>query len=137
MSPSDSADASYSGLAALVIVLAVFGALTAAIARSMQPMTALVRIGAAVALLFPAGLLMWMAFPLALKLAAPRACTLLPWFRGLNGAASIMASVLGICLALTWSISAAFWTGCTACVVALAAFAGAACIPATNPRVGV
>ena len=75
--------------------------------------------------LFPAGLLMGMAFPLGMKLA-PAARELTPWLWGLNGAASVLASVLGVCIALTWSISTAFWAGWLCYVVALAAFVGAA-----------
>jgi hypothetical protein len=45
---------------------------------------------------------------------------------GLNGAASVLASVLSVCIALTWSISTAFWAGWLSFVLALAAFATAA-----------
>ena len=68
-------------------------------------MTTPVRIGTAVLLLFPVGLLMGMAFPLGMKLAAARAQELTPWLWGLNGAASVLASVLSVCIALTWSIT--------------------------------
>jgi hypothetical protein len=112
-------------LLALIVVLAAFGAATPPIARWIEPMTTPVRILAAVLLLFPAGLFMGMAFPLAMKLASTRARELTPWFWGLNGAASVLASVLSVCIALTWSISTAFWTGWLCYVVALAAFVGA------------
>ena len=52
------------GCWSLVAVLAVFGAVTPAIVRWIEPMTTAVRILAAVLLLFPAGLFMGMAFPL-------------------------------------------------------------------------
>jgi hypothetical protein len=113
-------------LLALVVVLAVFGAVTPAIALRIEPMTTPMRILAAVLLLFPAGLFMGMAFPLAMKLASARARELTPWFWGLNGAASVLASVLSVCIALTWSISTAFWAGWICYVVALGAFARAA-----------
>jgi hypothetical protein len=98
-------------LLALVGVLALFGAVTPAVARWSEPMTTPVRIVAAVVLLFPPGMFMGMAFPLGMKLAADRARELTPWLWGLNGAASVLASVLSVCIALTWSISAAFWAG--------------------------
>jgi len=69
---------------------------------------------------------MGMAFPLAMKLAADRARDLTPWFWGLNGAASVLASVLGVCIALTWSISTAFWAGWLCYAVALVVFLKAA-----------
>jgi hypothetical protein len=109
-------------LLATVIVLAVFGLVTPAIVRAIEPMTTIVRIAAAVAVLFPAGLMMGMAFPLGMKLASRRARDLTAWFWGLNGAASVLASVLSVCIALTWSISAAFWAGWFCYVVAWLAY---------------
>lgn len=110
----------------LVGILVLFGAMTPAVVRASAAASTPARIAAAVALLFPAGLVMGMAFPLGMKLAARRAAALTPWLWGLNGAASVLASVLSICIALTWSISAAFWTGCLAYAVAFIAFRRAA-----------
>ena len=112
-------------LLGVVVVLAVFGLLTPPIVRWIEPMTTVVRIAGAVALLFPAGLVMGMAFPLGLKLAAGRASELTAWLWGLNGAASVVASVLSVCIALTWSISTAFWAGWLCYVVAFVAFSRA------------
>jgi hypothetical protein len=113
-------------LSALIVVLTVFGVMTPIVARWSEPMTTPVRIAAAVLLLFPAGLFMGMAFPLGMTLAFTRARALTPWLWGLNGAASVLASVLAVCIALTWSISTAFWTGVACYVVALASFVRAA-----------
>ena len=74
------------------------------------------------AILSVPGLFMGMAFPLGMSAAAGRE-RLTPWLWGVNGAMSVCASVLGVGIALTWSISTAFWVGCLAYVVALAAFA--------------
>jgi hypothetical protein len=41
------------------------------------------------------------------------------WLWGVNGAMSVCASVLAIVIALSWSISAAFWTGAAAYGLAL------------------
>jgi hypothetical protein len=60
-----------------------------------------------------------------MKLAAQRAAALTPWMWGLNGAASVLASVLSVCISLTWSISAAFWSGWVCYALALAAFSRA------------
>ena len=54
-------------LLATVGVLALFGLITPPIVRWIEPMTTVVRIAAAVALLFPAGLMMGMAFPLGMQ----------------------------------------------------------------------
>jgi hypothetical protein len=113
-------------LLALLGVLALFGVVTPAIVRWSEPMTTPVRILVAIGILAPAGVLMGMAFPLGMKLAARAAHPLTPWLWGLNGAASVLASVLSVCIALTWSISAAFWTGWGCYVAAAIAFAFAA-----------
>jgi hypothetical protein len=112
-------------LVALVLVLGVFGLITPAVARWSEPMTTPVRVLAAILLLCPAGLLMGMAFPLGMTLASARARELTPWLWGLNGAASVLASVLGVVIALTWSISTAYWAGWFCYVVAVCAFARA------------
>ena len=113
-------------LIVLVAVLATFGIVTPFIASRVETMTTVARILGAVAILFPAGLVLGMAFPLGMKLAAPRAQELTAWFWGLNGAASVLASVLSVCIALTWSISTAFWVGWACYLVALFAFIRAA-----------
>jgi hypothetical protein len=109
-------------LAALVAVLLLIGAVTPTVVRATMAASTPVRIAAAVGLLFPGGLMMGMAFPLGMKLAASRAAVLTPWLWGVNGAASVLASVLSVCIALSWSISAAFYAGCLAYVVAVLAF---------------
>jgi hypothetical protein len=113
-------------LVALLVVLAMCGLATPALSRWSEPLSTTFRILAAVLLLFPAGLVMGMAFPLGMTLCSERIRSLRPWLWGLNGAASVLASVLGVCIALTWSISTAFWTGWACYVVALAAFLRAA-----------
>jgi hypothetical protein len=117
-------------LLCVVGVLALFGLITPPIVRWSEPAGTFVRVLAAVALLFPAGLVMGMAFPLGLKLAAGRARELMPWLWGLNGAASVLASVASVCIALTWSISAAFWTGWLCYLAALITYVKAG--PATR-----
>ena len=110
----------------LLGVLAVFGLVTPAIVRWSEPLTTPVRILVAVAILAPAGVLMGMAFPLGMMLASARKQNLTPWLWGLNGAASVLASVLSVCIALTWSISTAFWSGWICYVAAAGAFVLAA-----------
>ena len=79
-----------------------------------------VRVATALALLMPAGFLMGMVFPIAMTLGTARAPGLAPWLWGINGAASVCASVLAVAIASTWGITAAWWAG-TACYVAAAA----------------
>ena len=109
-------------LAALILVLIVFGVSTPALTQAVSGATTPLRILTAICLLFPAGLLMGMAFPLGLRLAAGHAAALTPWLWGVNGATSVLAAVLAVAIALTWSISTAFWAGVAAYGVALLAF---------------
>ncbi len=88
--------AGLSRLLVLVAVLAVFGAVTPAVVRATAAAATPIRILAALALLAPAGLVMGMAFPLGMKLASTRAAPLTPWLWGLNGAASVLASVMSV-----------------------------------------
>ena len=126
VTPSAAGRAGRTRLAALVVVLIAFGAITPTVVHTFEGSTTAVRIVAAVVLLFPAGLLMGMAFPLGMKLATDRAESLAAWLWGINGAFSVCASVLAVVIALWWSISAAFWAGCAAYLIALVAFARAA-----------
>jgi hypothetical protein len=114
-------------LMTLVLALIAFGALTPLAASHFESATTPVRIAVAVAILFVPGLFMGMAFPLGMKLAAGRV-HLTPWLWGVNGATSVCASVVAVGIALTWSISAAFWTGCACYLVALIAFSRATAI---------
>jgi predicted membrane-bound spermidine synthase len=126
VTPSTAGSAGVLRLVTLVVVLALFGAVTPAVVRYTAAGSTAVRVGAALAVLFPAGLLMGMAFPLGITLASERAPGLTPWLWGLNGAGSVLASVLAVCIALTWSISAAFWCGWAVYLVALLAYRRAA-----------
>ncbi len=126
VTPATAGSAGVARLIALVAVLALFGAVTPAVVRYTAAGSTVVRVSAALIVLFPAGLLMGMAFPIGITLASDRSPGLTPWLWGLNGAGSVFASVLAVCIALTWSISAAFWTGWGVYVVALLAYRRAA-----------
>jgi hypothetical protein len=116
------AEAGRMRLMVLLVLLVIFGILTPAVADRLQRADTLVRISASALMLGVPGLFMGMAFPLGMKLASRRFSHLTPWFWGTNGATSVCASVLAVAIALSWSISAAFWTGCVAYAVGLAAF---------------
>ena len=109
-------------LLALLGVLGVFGLVTPWITGGLEWAVTPVRIGMAVALLFPLGFLMGMAFPLGLRIAAGRNAELTPWLWGVNGATSVCATVLATGIALTLSISTAFWAGVACYGLALLAF---------------
>ena len=105
----------------LLAALVAFGLLTPLAAARFEGATTPVRIAVAVAILFVPGVFMGMAFPLGMMLAADRS-RLTPWLWGVNGATSVCASVVAVGIALTWSISAAFWAGSVCYLIAFLAF---------------
>jgi hypothetical protein len=113
-------------LLCLLGALVAFGLLTPLVVHRLAAAMTPLRIAAAVAMLAPLGFCMGMAFPLGMELAARRTPALAPWLWGINGATSVCASVIALVIALTWGISASFWTGFACYCVAYAAYAGAA-----------
>ncbi len=109
-------------LGLLLGALLLFGLATPLVTRALEGAVTPLRIAAALGILAPLGLLMGMAFPLGMKLAAARAPALSPWLWGINGAMSVVASVLAVVIALGASISASFWTGLGCYAAAIAAF---------------
>ena len=77
-----------------------------------------VRIATAVAILAPLAFMLGMPFSIGMRVAAgsPETPTAFLW--AVNGAASVCASVLGVVIALFFGISAAFWAGALAYVLA-------------------
>ena len=79
-----------------------------------------IRIAISIAILFPIGFLMGMAFPLGLRAAtAGQARDLTPWLWGVNGATSVLASVLAIAVAMSLGITVSFWIGFAAYAIAM------------------
>jgi hypothetical protein len=70
-----------------------------------------VRVLVAVGLLFPLGFLMGMPFATGMRLASKHEEKLTPWLWGLNGVASVAASVLAVLLSLVGGITFAFLLG--------------------------
>ncbi len=107
-------------LLALVVALAAIGVVTPFAMAGLETEATMVRAVSAGVVLFLAGLLMGQAFPLGMRLAAAHEQHTL-WLWGVNGAMSVCASVLAIVIALSWSISAAYWTGAAVYALALVA----------------
>ena len=108
-------------LAGLLGLLVVFGVITPLLTHRIEGASTPIRIAVSAALLAVPGLFMGMAFPLGLGLARNRPA-LTPWLWGVNGATSVCASVLAVAIALSTTISTAFWAGCFCYLVALGAF---------------
>lgn len=109
-------------LGILLAALALFGFLTPAITASLGSASNPVRIAASIGVLAPIGFMMGMPFPMGIRAAASRPSTedLTPWLWGMNGATSVLASVLAIVVAMNAGITVSFWTGFACYVVAVA-----------------
>lgn len=93
------------GVIALVIVLAfVLHPLFEATLR--LPIAG--RIALTVAVLAPAAFVMGMPFPSGLRLLSARSAPLVPWAFGVNGGASVLASVVGILVAMVAGFTTVF-----------------------------
>jgi hypothetical protein len=103
-------------LGLLVLVLVLSGLVTPSVVQRLVASSTPVRITAAAGMLLPMGFVMGLPFPLGLG-AARRSPELVPWLWGVNGAASVLCSVLATVVALGAGISASFWSGvaCYAC----------------------
>jgi hypothetical protein len=109
-------------LTALVVVVAAMGRIGPLVFARFEAATTPIRILVAIATLLPLGASMGMAFPLGMRLASRRSAELTPWLWGINGAASVCASVLAVFVSLTSGISAAYGVGVICYVVAVAAY---------------
>jgi hypothetical protein len=70
-----------------------------------------VRVALSLAAIAPLGLLMGMAFPFGVRQAGAQSASLLPWLWGVNGAASVLGSVLSAIIAIEHGIRANLWLG--------------------------
>lgn len=109
-------------LAALLGVLLAAGLFTQPALAAFRASDIAARVAVAVALLAPMGLVMGMPFAAGMGRASRSHGTLTPWFWGINGAASVFASVLAVVVSLFSSISTTFWLGVAVYGVAALAF---------------
>jgi len=117
-------------LVVLAGVLVVAGLVTVPLITFFSDGETPVRVAVSGALLAVMGVFMGMAFPMGMRLAMASRRELGPWLWGVNGAMSVLASVLAVVIAMALGISASFWTGVASYVVAVGTFAIAA-----RPRV--
>ncbi len=109
-------------LLALLAVLAAYGSLTPRVFAAFTAAATPTRIAVAAGVLFPLGFFMGMAFPLGMKAATQRFDSLTPWLWGLNGATSVLASLVAFLIVLGSGESATFWTGFACYAVAFVSY---------------
>ncbi|MGH9552393.1 MAG: hypothetical protein ACRD3W_23600, partial [Terriglobales bacterium] len=79
-----------------------------------------VRIAVTILLLFPVGCVLGTLFPIGMTVANERHRFLTPWLWGINGAGSVLGSVLTILASMWVGITASLVIGLACYVVALA-----------------
>src|SRR5207237_1472038 len=106
----------------LPVLLGAFILLSPPVTHQLVAASTAVRILVSALLLFPSGFFMGMAFPLGVKKAlyadkgAPTA-----WYWGINGAFSVISSVLAVVIAVFWGVTMTLLVGLWAYVVGLIA----------------
>jgi hypothetical protein len=106
----------------LPILLGAFILLSPVVTRQLVAASTPMRIVISALLLFPSGFFMGMAFPLGIQQArhgngdAPTA-----WYWGINGAFSVISSVLALVVAVFWGVTVTLLVGLLAYLVALLA----------------
>jgi Spermine/spermidine synthase domain len=78
-----------------------------------------VRILLSAVLLFPSGFFMGMAFPVGIRQARRRTGAPAAWYWGINGAFSVISSVLALVIAVFWGVTATLLVGVGTYVIAL------------------
>jgi hypothetical protein len=104
----------------LPLLLAGFVLISPTVVRQLVSSPTPLRIAVSALLLFPSGFFMGMPFPIGIRQARyfdNNAPTALYW--GINGAFSIISSVLAVVVAMFWGISATLLLGLSAYIVAL------------------
>jgi hypothetical protein len=106
--------------ALLCAVLVAIGLSTPWISEHLKYFDTAARVAASAVVIAVMGLFMGMMFPIGAALASVRQAHLLPWYWGINGAASVFASVLAVVLSLQYGIAASYWLGVVCYGVCLA-----------------
>ena len=110
-------------LAAIVVLVLVYGWILPPLVEHFLGAPLALRILFTVVLLAPVGLLLGMPYPLGITVLREFGEGLVPWAWGLNGALSVVASVLAIFLGSRYGFGTALLTGGAAYGVALLAIA--------------
>ncbi len=95
----------------VLAVLAAFVLATPAIVRAAAGFGLGARLALASALVALPGFFMGMPMPVGLALAGARCPERLPWLWGINGACSVVGSVVGVLISIGWGITASMAAG--------------------------
>jgi hypothetical protein len=105
----------------LPLVLAAFIFVSPPLTSQFVSASTPVRVFLSALLLVPSGFFMGMAFPLGIKKAQYEEGAPTAWYWGINGAFSVISSVLAVVVAVFWGVTMTLLVGLTAYVIALIA----------------
>jgi hypothetical protein len=105
----------------LPLMLAAFIVLSPFVTERFVAASTAARIGVSAIMLFPSGFLMGMAFPVGIKQAHRTENAPTAWYWGINGAFSVVSSVMAVVVAVFWGVTITLLAGLSAYIVALAA----------------
>ena len=106
-------------LLALVLLLGLYNLGYSGLLETFIGLDIVYRIGLAVLLVCPLGLLMGMPFPMGITAVHDREPRIVPWAWGVNGTLSVLGSVLAAVLSISFGFSVALLVGQLAYLVAL------------------
>ena len=106
-------------LLTVVVMVGAYVYLVPAVISALIGTPIALRIAGTIGLLAPIGIPLGMAYPLGITVLRGFSPALVPWAWGLNGALSVVASVLAIFIGSRVGFSVAFLTGMAAYAVAL------------------
>ena len=109
-------------LLSLLAILAIGAALVPALLHDFHTGSLAMRIFSSVLVMGSIGIILGMAFPLGIKIASKTSDGDESFFWGVNGATSVVASVLGVVLSIVWSITITYSVGMLFYVLAVASF---------------
>ena len=98
-------------MAALIVVIAFYAFTLDRIFQLFMAQDIIVRIVVAVLLLLPLGALMGTALPAAVRILSRQKSELIAWCWGINGATSVLGSIMAVIIAMNFGFSATLITG--------------------------
>jgi len=110
------------GVAAVaVLAVAVIVVLTPIVSWAI-PLPRAMRMGVAVALLVPVGVVLGIPMPTGLRLLHQASPQMIPWAWGMNGALSVLGATLAIFIAMNWGFRVALLAASATYLLGLASF---------------
>jgi predicted membrane-bound spermidine synthase len=108
-------------LAAVAVLIAIYIVVLPPVLYGLVHLQRPLRIALTVVLIAPLAIVMGMPMPMGIRIASQRAPAVIPWAWGLNGATSVLGSVMALALALMTGFSQVLAVGAAFYLLAIAA----------------